>query len=57
VCHINIFSFVPGDLLNAEHNSHNLEMYFILRKQSQGEILQNEITISDGSWDSLVLVQ
>jgi hypothetical protein len=57
VCHINSFNFVPGDLLNAEHNSHNLEMYCILKKQSQGEILPNEITLSDGSWDSFVLVQ
>jgi len=57
VCHINIFNFVPDDLLNAEHNSHNLEIYCILRKHSQGKNLSNEITISDGSWDSLVLVQ
>jgi hypothetical protein len=32
-------------------------MYSILREQSQGENLSKEITISDGSRDSLVSVQ
>jgi hypothetical protein len=50
VCHI-IFKFVPEDLLNEEHNAHNLEMYGILRKQTQVETLWNEITNSDGSLD------
>jgi len=29
------FKFVPVDLLSAKHNSHSLEMYFILRKQTE----------------------
>lgn len=57
VCHINILNFVLDNLLNAEHNSHNLEMICILRKHSQGKNLSNEIIISDCSWDSFVLVQ
>jgi len=36
VYHIIIFKFVPEDLLNVKHNSHNLEMFGILRKESQG---------------------
>jgi hypothetical protein len=54
VCRINIFKFVTEDLLNSEHNSHNLEMYGMLRKQTQGKILPNEITDSDGSLGSFV---
>jgi hypothetical protein len=29
-------------------------MYGILRKQTQGKILLNEVTDSDGSWDNFV---
>ena len=54
VCNITIFKFVPEDLLNAEHNSHNLGMYGILIKQSQYKRLQHEITNSDDSRDSFV---
>jgi len=54
VCHFNIFKFAPEDLLNAKHNSHNLNMPGILRKQSQGKSLSNEVTNSDGSWDNIV---
>jgi hypothetical protein len=54
VCNIIIFKFVPEDLLNAKHNSHNLDMSGIFRKQSQGKSLSNEITNSDGSSDNFV---
>ena len=53
MCHI-IFKFVPEDLLNAEHNSHNLEMYRIIRNQALFENLWNEIANLGGSWDNFV---
>jgi len=54
LCYIIIFKFVPEDLLNAERNSHNLELSGVLRKQSQVKSVSNEITNSDGSWDNVV---
>jgi hypothetical protein len=54
VCHIIIFKFLPAVLHNAEHNSHNLEMFGILRKQSQGSSLWNEIMNLDVSWDNFI---
>jgi hypothetical protein len=53
VCH-NIFKFVPEGLLNAEHNSHTLEIYAILGNIHRVNNLSNKVSNSDGSWDGVV---
>jgi hypothetical protein len=38
-----LLKFVPVDLPSAKHISHNLEMYCLLRKQTQGKIYQMDL--------------
>jgi len=56
MCHIIIFKFVPAGMVNAERNLHNLEMFGIWRKRSQGSSLWNEITYLNISWGNFVNV-